>query len=54
MLERNIGLSFNQARARIIDVRNGKVCGDFDFKGNKSHIAGSFVADLPPLPKNDE
>lgn len=54
VLKRNIGLSFKQVKARIIDMRNGKVCGDFDFKGKKSHIAGSFVADLPPLPKRDE
>ncbi len=47
VLKRGIGISFKEASAKIIDMRNGKVCGTFDFKGTKNALAGTFVADLP-------
>ena len=45
--KRDIGNSFKEVSARIIDMRNGKVCGEFEFKGNNNHLAGTFIADLP-------
>ncbi len=47
-----LGVSLGDSKAEVIDMTGARVCGSFDlfgeseFEGKKTHLAGTFVADL--------
>ncbi len=47
VLKRSINPGVREAKVKIIDMRGGKVCGEFAYTGRKTRVAGTFVADLP-------